>query len=156
MNKTLTQKSVQSYNKNAEYAKKHTGYEKVSYLKVLTIVHNWFIIGTSFRKGVSAMKVDSVNVIIDRLTAEVVDICGIIRVISVINFHGHIISKDKNAICASRIFSSLCKSGSVSLSDYEDLEFMYMLGYRNFMLQDDVKGETLKRVLKGFGDFRHG
>ena len=73
-----------------------------------------------------------------------------------INYLKNIISKDKNAICASRIFSSLCKSGSVSLSDYEDLEFMYMLGYRNFMLQDDVKGETLKRVLKGFGDFRHG
>ena len=41
------------------------------------------------------MKVNSVNVIIDRLTAEVVDTCGIIRVIAVINLHGHIISKDK-------------------------------------------------------------
>lgn len=73
-----------------------------------------------------------------------------------INYLKNIISRDKNAICASKIFSSLCKSGVASLSDYEDLELMYMIGYKNFMLQDDVKGETLKMVLKGFGDFRRG
>ena len=74
----------------------------------------------------------------------------------VINYLKNIISKDKNAICASKIFSSLCKSGLFSMSDFTDLEFMYMLGYRNFMLQDDVKDETLKLVLKGFGDFKRG
>ena len=74
----------------------------------------------------------------------------------IINYLKYIISKDKDAVCASRIFSSLCKSGLFSLSDYTDLEFMYLLGYRTFMLQDDVKGDTLKMVLKGFGDFRRG
>ena len=73
-----------------------------------------------------------------------------------INYLKYIISKDKNAICASKIFSNLCNSGKFSMNDYIDLEYMYLLGYRNYMLQDDVKGETLKLVLKGFGDFKRG
>ena len=74
----------------------------------------------------------------------------------IINYLKYIISKDKDAVCASRIFSSLCKTGKISLCDFEDLELMYLFGYRKFMLQDDVKGETLKLVLKGFGDFKRG
>ena len=73
-----------------------------------------------------------------------------------INYLKYIISKDKNAICASKIFSNLCNCGKFSMNDYIDLEYMYLLGYRNYMLQDDVKGETLKLVLKGFGDFKRG
>ena len=64
-----------------------------------------------------------------------------------------IISKDKTAICASRLFSSLNNNPNVSLSDYEDLELMYLYGYRNFMLGDDVKGPKLKKVLKAWGEF---
>ncbi|MGM9878129.1 MAG: pyruvate kinase [Bacilli bacterium] len=64
-----------------------------------------------------------------------------------------IISKDKNAICASRIFSSLEECDIPSLSDYEDIELMLLYGYRNFMLQDDVKGPTLKRIIECFKEF---
>lgn len=73
-----------------------------------------------------------------------------------IDYLKKIISVDKNAVCASRIFSSLCSSGKFSLSDFEDLELMYLFGYRNFMLQDDVKGDVLKLALKGFSDFKNG
>ncbi|MDD6272122.1 MAG: pyruvate kinase [bacterium] len=65
----------------------------------------------------------------------------------------YIISKDKNAICASKIFSSLEKSDIPSLSDYEDIELMLLYGYRNFMIQDDVKGPTLKRIIECFKEF---
>lgn len=67
-----------------------------------------------------------------------------------------IIEKDPNAICASRIFESLQKQQHISLSDFEDLELMYQLGYRTFMLQDDIKGETLKRTIKGWSEFIDG
>lgn len=67
-----------------------------------------------------------------------------------------IIEKDPNAICASRIFESLQKQQHISLSDFEDLELMYQFGYRTFMLQDDIKGETLKRTIKGWREFIDG
>ena len=64
-----------------------------------------------------------------------------------------IIEKDENAICASRLFSSLENSNFISLSDYEDLALMYMYGYRNFMLADDVKGPKLTRSLEAWREF---
>ena len=67
-----------------------------------------------------------------------------------------IIKKDPNAICASRIFESLQRQQNISLSDFEDLELMYQFGYRTFMLQDDIKGETLKRTIKGWSEFIDG
>ncbi len=73
--------------------------------------------------------------------------------IKMLKYLREIIEKDKNAICASRIFSSLDKSNNVSLSDYEDLELMYLYGYRYYMLGDDVKGIKLKKTIKAWGDF---
>lgn len=64
-----------------------------------------------------------------------------------------IIEKDKKAICASKIFSSLDNSNEISLSDYEDLELMYMYGYRNFMLQDDLKDKKLLKSINGWRTF---
>lgn len=73
-----------------------------------------------------------------------------------IRYLKRIIEKDPNAICASRIFESLQKQQHISLSDFEDLELMYQFGYRTFMLQDDIKGETLKRTIKGWREFIYG
>ena len=73
-----------------------------------------------------------------------------------IRYLKEIIKKDPNAICASRIFESLQKQQHISLSDFEDLELMYKFGYRTFMLQDDIKGETLKRTIKGWSEFIDG
>ena len=73
-----------------------------------------------------------------------------------IRYLKEIIKKDPNAICASRIFESLQKQQHISLSDFEDLELMYQFGYRTFMLQDDIKGETLKRTIKGWSEFIDG
>ena len=73
-----------------------------------------------------------------------------------IRYLKEIIKKDPNAICASRIFESLQKQQHISLSDFEDLELMYQFGYRTFMLQDDIKGETLQKTIKGWREFIYG
>ena len=73
-----------------------------------------------------------------------------------IRYLKRIIEKDPNAICASRIFESLQKQHHISLSDFEDLELMYQFGYRTFMLQDGIKGEILKRTIKGWSEFIDG
>jgi pyruvate kinase len=65
----------------------------------------------------------------------------------------NIIRKDPNAICASRLFSSLERSDYVSLSDYEDLELMYLYGYRNYMLGDDIKGLKLTKAVNAWREF---
>lgn len=67
-----------------------------------------------------------------------------------------IIELDPNAICASKIFSSLEHKPQIELSDYEDLELMYQMGYRNFMLQDDLKGQKLKLAINGWREFING
>ena len=64
-----------------------------------------------------------------------------------------IIKRDKEAICASRIFTSLEHSEDVELSDYEDLELMYQMGYKNYMLCDNVSNYCLKRALKSWRNF---
>lgn len=47
-----------------------------------------------------------------------------------------IIKADPNAICASRLLTSLEKEDTVSMGDISDLELMYQMGYRTFMLSD--------------------
>lgn len=59
-----------------------------------------------------------------------------------------IIEKDKNAICASRLLSNLVNENNPSLSDYEDIELMKELGYKYFMLGDEIRGEKLIKALK--------
>jgi len=49
-----------------------------------------------------------------------------------------IILMDNNAICASRIFSSLKRRATPELSDYSDLELMQLMGYKRFMLDDTI------------------
>lgn len=67
-----------------------------------------------------------------------------------------IIELDPNAICASKIFSSLEQKPGITLSDFEDLELMYQMGYRNYMLQDDLKGQKLRLAINGWREFTHG
>ena len=58
-----------------------------------------------------------------------------------------IIRKDKNAICASRIFNGMIESDNPSLSDYEDIELMKYYGYKHFMLGDEIRGDKLIKAL---------
>lgn len=64
-----------------------------------------------------------------------------------------IILNDKNAICASKIFSSISPNGKINLADYEDLELMYQYGYRNFMLGDDIRGLKLVKAMSVWKEF---
>ena len=64
-----------------------------------------------------------------------------------------IIERDKNAICASKVFDSLEKGNDVSLQDYEDLELMYLMGYRTFMLGDNVSNYNLSLALKSWKEY---
>ncbi len=70
-----------------------------------------------------------------------------------IKYLKELVKKDKNAICASKIFTSLDNSPYPDLKDYEDLELMYQIGYRNFMLQDDIKGKKLQRTIECWREF---
>lgn len=61
-----------------------------------------------------------------------------------------IIEKDKNAICASRIFLSLEHNDRPDFCDFEDLEYMYALGYRRFMLCDNVCNYAFDRAIEAW------
>jgi len=61
-----------------------------------------------------------------------------------------IISKDSGAICASRILMSLEKSDTPEFSDYADLEYMYNLGYRKFMLCDNICNYAFNNAIKAW------
>lgn len=67
-----------------------------------------------------------------------------------------IISKDKNAICASKIFTSLEKRNRVDFSDFADLELMYNLGYRKFMLCDNVSNYAFEKAIDAWEEFING
>src|SRR3989344_2976126 len=60
---------------------------------------------------------------------------GILNMIKSLNM---IVNKDPNAICASRLLIGL-ESGSVSMADVSDLEYMLSLGYKDFMFSDAIK-----------------
>lgn len=51
---------------------------------------------------------------------------------------GQIALRDRTAIAASRILTSLEKRDEVSAADVADLELLWRMGYRNFMLSDGV------------------
>lgn len=75
------------------------------------------------------------------------------RNINMLKYLKNIIKKDENAICASRLFESLNKYDYVSLNDYEDIELMYLYGYRNYMLGDDIKGPKLIKAINAWKEF---
>ena len=64
-----------------------------------------------------------------------------------------IVTYDPNAICASRIFTSLERRETPEFSDYEDLEMMYQMGYRKFMLCDNVCNYAFDNAIKAWEAF---
>lgn len=67
-----------------------------------------------------------------------------------------IINQDNNAICASRIFTSLEHSSKIAYSDFEDMENMYNTGYRYFMLCDNVSNFVFDEAIEGWKVFLNG
>lgn len=67
-----------------------------------------------------------------------------------------IIKSDPKAICASRIFLSLEKGDTASLSDFADLELMYRIGYRRFMLCDNVCNYCFEKAIHAWKEFLNG
>lgn len=67
-----------------------------------------------------------------------------------------IISKDPNAICASRIFLSLEKRDTVDFADFADLELMYFFGYRRFMLCDNICNYRFAKAMCTWEEFISG
>lgn len=72
---------------------------------------------------------------------------------SILNHLKAIILRDPNAICASKIFLSLEKRDTVDLADFADLELMYSMGYRRFMLCDNVCNYCLVKALEAWEKF---
>ena len=57
-----------------------------------------------------------------------------------------IIKKDPNAVVASRLLMGL-EQGGVSMADISDVEYMRALGYKRFMLSDEISREHPKEAL---------
>lgn len=72
---------------------------------------------------------------------------------SMLNLLKIIIERDPQAICASKIFTSLEKRDNVDFADYADLHLMYSLGYRRFMLCDNVCNYSLKKAIDAWEGF---
>jgi pyruvate kinase len=68
-----------------------------------------------------------------------------------------IISKDKDAFVGSRLLLSLVKSPVPECSDLSDLAWLYDLGYRNYLLCDELclKDELMSRAVNVFHSFRY-
>lgn len=66
-----------------------------------------------------------------------------------------IIASDRNAICASKIFLSLERREKVDFADFADLELMYRIGYRRFMLCDNICNYRFEEAMKGWREFIH-
>ena len=64
-----------------------------------------------------------------------------------------IIMSDPGAICASRIFSSIESQGQVSFADFADLTLMYELGYRHFMLGDNICNRHFEAAISAWQEF---
>lgn len=67
-----------------------------------------------------------------------------------------IIEKDKTAICASKIFTSLERRETVDFADFADLELMYQLGYRKFMLCDNICNYHFEKAIEAWREFCDG
>lgn len=64
-----------------------------------------------------------------------------------------IIKTDPGAICASRIFQSLERRETPDYADYADLELMCMLGYRKFMLCDNICNYRFGQAVEAWKKF---
>ena len=64
-----------------------------------------------------------------------------------------IIERDRNAICASKIFLSLENRATPELADFADLELLYNMGYRRFMLCDNVCNYSFANAIKAWESF---
>lgn len=64
-----------------------------------------------------------------------------------------IIQQDPDAICASRLFSSLERRPQVSMSDISDLELMRKMGYRHFMLSDGICRYHFRPAIEAWEQF---
>ena len=75
---------------------------------------------------------------------------------SMLNHLKTIIERDSKAICASKIFSSLEKRETVDFADFADLELMYSMGYRKFMLCDNVCNYSFIKAIQAWEEFING
>jgi pyruvate kinase len=78
------------------------------------------------------------------------DLCIELRDTNLLASLKNIIECDPNAICASRIFSSLSNNKRPSLADYCDIELMRLMGYHRFMLDDVVSNYHFDEAITGW------
>lgn len=66
----------------------------------------------------------------------------------------NIITKDSDAIVASRIFSGLEHGGNISMADISDIRLMQLMGYKNFMLSDNICERNFTKAIYAWRDFQ--
>lgn len=72
------------------------------------------------------------------------------RILSALN---GLITKDQNAIVASRIFAGLENGGNIMMGDYADLALMHKFGYQNFMLSDGICNNHFEKAINAWQDY---
>jgi pyruvate kinase len=65
-----------------------------------------------------------------------------------------IVHTDPEAICASRLFSSLEHDGDLSLGDLADLFLMEKFGYKHFLLSDGLCRHSFASAMKVWQEYR--
>lgn len=75
---------------------------------------------------------------------------------SMLNHLKTIIQRDSKAICASKIFLSLEKRQTVDFADFADLELMYNIGYKKFMLCDNICNYSFEKAIQAWEKFVNG
>ena len=65
-----------------------------------------------------------------------------------------IVQRDPDAIAASHIFISLSTLGYLTMADISDLRLLHDMGYKHFMLSDDVSHRCFDGAMKAWQDFR--
>ncbi len=65
-----------------------------------------------------------------------------------------IVQRDPDAIAASHIFTSLSTLGYLTMADISDLKLLHNMGYKHFMLSDDVSHRCFDEAMKAWQDFK--
>lgn len=73
--------------------------------------------------------------------------------VEMLNALEFIIQKDRDAIVASHIFTSLSTLGYLTMADISDLKLLHNIGYKHFMFSDDVSHRCFDEAIKTWQDF---
>ena len=108
------------------------------------------------KNGIKLVKfrqlINSVGIMVDRENLYL----QLMQSYEILDFLRLLISKEVNAVCAFKLFDSLLDYEKPSMADYSDMELMYSMGYRNFMLSEEICTRAFDNVMITLNKFIRG